>query len=34
MLLEEEGVEFSLDGRVDLKTFRWKNNSRGTAKSK
>jgi methylated-DNA-protein-cysteine methyltransferase-like protein len=24
MLLEEEGVEFSLDGRVDLKTFRWK----------
>jgi methylated-DNA-protein-cysteine methyltransferase-like protein len=34
MLLEEEGVEFSLDGRVDLKKFRWKNNSRGTAKSK
>lgn len=24
MLLEEEGVEFSVDGRVDLKTFRWK----------
>jgi len=24
MLLEEEGVEFSLDGRVDLKEFRWK----------
>jgi methylated-DNA-protein-cysteine methyltransferase-like protein len=24
MLLEEEGVEFSLDGRVDLKKFRWK----------
>jgi methylated-DNA-protein-cysteine methyltransferase-like protein len=24
MLLEEEGVEFSLDGRVDLKRFRWK----------
>ena len=23
MLLEEEGVEFSLDGRVDLKDFRW-----------
>ena len=23
MLLEEEGVSFSLDGRVDLKTFRW-----------
>jgi methylated-DNA-protein-cysteine methyltransferase-like protein len=24
MLLEEEGVAFSVDGRVDLKTFRWK----------
>ena len=32
MLLEEEGVEFSLDGRIDLKTFRWK--SRGAAISK
>jgi methylated-DNA-protein-cysteine methyltransferase-like protein len=24
MLLEEEGIFFSVDGRVDLKTFRWK----------
>jgi len=24
MLLEAEGVEFSLDGRVALKTYRWK----------
>jgi methylated-DNA-protein-cysteine methyltransferase-like protein len=24
MLLEEEAVEFSMDGRVDLKKFRWK----------
>jgi methylated-DNA-protein-cysteine methyltransferase-like protein len=24
MLLEEEGVEFSLEGRVDLEKFRWK----------
>jgi methylated-DNA-protein-cysteine methyltransferase-like protein len=23
LLLEEEGVEFTLDGRVDLKRFRW-----------
>jgi methylated-DNA-protein-cysteine methyltransferase-like protein len=23
MLLEEEGVEFSLDGRVELKKYRW-----------
>jgi len=27
MLLEEEGVEFSLDGRVALKKFRWKGSS-------
>jgi len=24
MLLEDEGVEFALDGRVDLKKFKWK----------
>lgn len=24
MLLESEGIEFSLDGRVALKTYRWK----------
>jgi methylated-DNA-protein-cysteine methyltransferase related protein len=24
MLLDEEGVSFSVDGRVDLKTFRWR----------
>jgi methylated-DNA-protein-cysteine methyltransferase-like protein len=31
LLLEAEGVEFSLDGRVDLRRFRWK---RQTSKSR
>jgi len=27
VLLEEEGVEFSLDGRIDLERFRWRDGS-------
>ena len=33
MLLEAEGVEIDLSGRIDLKVFRWKSPSRRVVKS-
>jgi len=33
LLLEEEGVEFDLSGRMDLKKYRWKPPSRRAGKS-
>jgi methylated-DNA-protein-cysteine methyltransferase-like protein len=30
MLLEEEGIEFDLRGRIDLKRFRWKSRNKNS----